>query len=704
MATFAFAHSIPEEANQQISEFILSGQEIQWVAFRPGVSNSFTIVTNVTFFNRNIPQECHDQMVAFKNAGQKILCVAFAPGSGARFSIITDQTFFNRNIAQECHDQMVAFKNAGQKVLCVAFPVEGGNRFSIVTDQTFFNRNIPQECHDQMVAFRKAGQKIRCVAFGPQGGNQFSILTDETFFNRNIPQDCHDKMVLALDCVGAPKVVAFDGAGAGWAVLAAVRLQLAPPTKLLQITGSATVSSGDLTRLQFNPTAKVTNLTDSPVQITRAYPFLTARGGWAFDLTQPGQILDNFWGYGPSVPAGAGVSLNGGSWGFTAPVTHFLYRLEARNAANNTQNSFVQLPIAKAGFPTPPSLDADLPVMISLQEPVDAFPLDDGKNQVTLLGQLVNGSSHPVTLKYWHVTIEKGADVIYSKDLTSTFVVVNHPAGVIPFLYGIPLPSSFDNGRLTIDAIVEVNGKCKRIQRQASMARVYQSGLMAPVEGRWNWGNGPGQLDFQPHYGAPEQRYAYDIGILENGSTFSGDPNKNDSFFCWDKPIYAMADGIVDYVKADVPDNFGRTFNNANSARQNNLIVIKHSNNRYSVYAHARHGSAQVKAGDHVKAGDLIAHVGNAGTSSEPHLHFDLREYDAYGRARAIPMTFVNVARLDGAPTQGVPHGSRQYLCAAGTALAKPPSITELAAAPTVPVPFRCGLVHRFALQQAATR
>ena len=461
MATFAFSNNIPEEANQQISEFILAGQEIQWVAFRPGVANSFTIVTNVTFFNRNIPQECHDQMVAFRNAGHKIRCVAFAPGSGSRFSIITDRTFFNRNVPRECHDQMVAFQNAGQKILCVAFPAEGGNRFSVVTDQTFFNRNVPQECHDHMVAFKQAGHKIQCVAFGPQGGNRFSILTDKTFFNRNIPQECHDRMVLALDSVGVPDMIAFDGDGSGWAVFTPIQFQFAFPTKLVHIAGNASVASGDLTHLQFSPSARLQNLTTTPVQIARAYPFLATRGGWAYDLTQPGQNLTNFWGYGPEVPGSADVSLNGGNWSFTAPVTHFLYRIEAKNAAGERQDGFVQMPIAKSGFSTPPSLDADQPVMISLQEPVDAFPLDDGQYQVTLLGQLVNGSSQTVTLKYWHITIEQGSEVIYSRDLTTTFRVVNHPAALIPFIYGIPLPAGFTGGRVTIDAIVESAGTCK---------------------------------------------------------------------------------------------------------------------------------------------------------------------------------------------------------------------------------------------------
>jgi murein DD-endopeptidase MepM/ murein hydrolase activator NlpD len=49
---------------------------------------------------------------------------------------------------------------------------------------------------------------------------------------------------------------------------------------------------------------------------------------------------------------------------------------------------------------------------------------------------------------------------------------------------------------------------------------------------------------------------------------------------------------------------------------------------RSSSYYHIRERSASVKVGDHVKAGQVLAHLGNAGSSSEPHLHFGYLVYD----------------------------------------------------------------------------
>lgn len=54
-----------------------------------------------------------------------------------------------------------------------------------------------------------------------------------------------------------------------------------------------------------------------------------------------------------------------------------------------------------------------------------------------------------------------------------------------------------------------------------------------------------------------------------------------------------------------------------------NVVIIQHSNNLVSVYAH--NSVLLKKAGDNVKAGDVIAIVGNTGElTTGPHLHFEL--------------------------------------------------------------------------------
>ncbi|WP_326698194.1 M23 family metallopeptidase [Streptomyces sp. NBC_01754] len=70
-----------------------------------------------------------------------------------------------------------------------------------------------------------------------------------------------------------------------------------------------------------------------------------------------------------------------------------------------------------------------------------------------------------------------------------------------------------------------------------------------------------------------------------------------------------------------------------------NAVVIKHSNGKYSQYAHL--SKIQVKIGDHVKTGEKIALSGNTGNSSGPHLHFEIRTTPNYGSA-VNPVAYLN--------------------------------------------------------------
>lgn len=56
------------------------------------------------------------------------------------------------------------------------------------------------------------------------------------------------------------------------------------------------------------------------------------------------------------------------------------------------------------------------------------------------------------------------------------------------------------------------------------------------------------------------------------------------------------------------------------------MIIIKHENNIYSVYAHAR--KMYVSKGEKVDRGQVIAQVGMTGRTSGPHLHFEVRVGD----------------------------------------------------------------------------
>lgn len=54
------------------------------------------------------------------------------------------------------------------------------------------------------------------------------------------------------------------------------------------------------------------------------------------------------------------------------------------------------------------------------------------------------------------------------------------------------------------------------------------------------------------------------------------------------------------------------------------IVVLKHSGNYHTVYGH--NDKLIVSKGDKVSRGQVIAHLGNTGRSSGPHLHFEIRK------------------------------------------------------------------------------
>ncbi len=91
-------------------------------------------------------------------------------------------------------------------------------------------------------------------------------------------------------------------------------------------------------------------------------------------------------------------------------------------------------------------------------------------------------------------------------------------------------------------------------------------------------------------------------------------------------PVYAAGDGEVVFADTDKVTMFSQWKN-----FYGNLIVIKHENGFYTLYAHL--SAILVKNGDVVKAGDLIGQVGQSGGATGAHLHLEVRQGgDMYDR------------------------------------------------------------------------
>jgi murein DD-endopeptidase MepM/ murein hydrolase activator NlpD len=66
-------------------------------------------------------------------------------------------------------------------------------------------------------------------------------------------------------------------------------------------------------------------------------------------------------------------------------------------------------------------------------------------------------------------------------------------------------------------------------------------------------------------------------------------------------------------------------------------MVLEVEPNVYAAYVHLQPGSITVKVGDKVTVGQQLAHLGNSGNSSGPHLHFGLLDQANLFTGRSLP-------------------------------------------------------------------
>lgn len=77
-------------------------------------------------------------------------------------------------------------------------------------------------------------------------------------------------------------------------------------------------------------------------------------------------------------------------------------------------------------------------------------------------------------------------------------------------------------------------------------------------------------------------------------------------------PVVAVADGVV--VEAGTKGGYGR------------FVAVRHAERLTTYYAHLGAIGANVKPGLAVKAGAQLGQIGSTGTSTGPHLHFEIRD------------------------------------------------------------------------------
>jgi murein DD-endopeptidase MepM/ murein hydrolase activator NlpD len=129
--------------------------------------------------------------------------------------------------------------------------------------------------------------------------------------------------------------------------------------------------------------------------------------------------------------------------------------------------------------------------------------------------------------------------------------------------------------------------------------------LISPVDVKYHLGDGFKFREIHPVLGTPRMHYGQDFSV----------PYGTD--------VYATGDGTV------IESGW-------NSGGFGNYIVIDHGYGLQSTYGHL--SQIRVSKGMNIKRGDLIGLSGNTGTSSGPHLHYQI---DQFGEHKN-PVNFFN--------------------------------------------------------------
>jgi murein DD-endopeptidase MepM/ murein hydrolase activator NlpD len=102
-------------------------------------------------------------------------------------------------------------------------------------------------------------------------------------------------------------------------------------------------------------------------------------------------------------------------------------------------------------------------------------------------------------------------------------------------------------------------------------------------------------------------------------------------------PVHAARDGVV----ALAEDSHDAGCWREECGRLANFVVLLHADGTTGEYFHLERGSVQVRIGDRVERGALLAFSGNTGYTTAPHLHFGVYRTGGDGETQSLAVRFV---------------------------------------------------------------
>lgn len=161
--------------------------------------------------------------------------------------------------------------------------------------------------------------------------------------------------------------------------------------------------------------------------------------------------------------------------------------------------------------------------------------------------------------------------------------------------------------------------------------------------------DGPHRRSIQPVNGRLHlgQRFAIDWnGMDADHRWVVGDPALNRSWVFYDKPVLAVADARVVQSVDRFPDQTPGDPEPVTLAEADgNYVILRLSRGHFAFYAHLAPGSVRVEAGDRVRSGEVIGRLGNSGSSTGPHLHFQMMDRPSALASDGLPYVFERFRR-----------------------------------------------------------
>ena len=195
-----------------------------------------------------------------------------------------------------------------------------------------------------------------------------------------------------------------------------------------------------------------------------------------------------------------------------------------------------------------------------------------------------------------------------------------------------------------------------------------------PLRGEWVVERTPGHRI--PSHGTDlfGQRYAYDLVRADHRRGLHLHPagtlrwlligGRTRDCYGWGQPVHAAFDGDVVEAVDRVEERqwihvareswvasrnlaaFSRSRRELDPLRLAGNHVIVQAGQTYALYAHLAPGTAAVMKGDRMTTGDVLGRVGHTGSSTAPHLHFQLMSSGNPARADGIPCAFAAYMEL----------------------------------------------------------